>query len=183
MANNRIGKRTVELKNKPTIISTSSIVGPKEADGPLKDYFDIKIDDDLYGEKSWEFAESKMVQTVVQHAVSKANKSISDVNYMIAGDLLNQLLSTSFAAREVSIPFLGVYGACSTMSQSLSIGAMIVDGGFADLVVAATSSHYCTAERQFRFPLELGNQKPMTAQWTVTGSGCSLISNNGKVQK
>ncbi|CEN85362.1 stage V sporulation protein AD [[Clostridium] sordellii] len=183
MANNRIGKRTVELKNKPTIISTSSIVGPKEAEGPLKDYFDIKIDDDLYGEKSWEFAESKMVQTVVQHAVSKANKSISDVNYMIAGDLLNQLLSTSFAAREVSIPFLGVYGACSTMAQSLSIGAMIVDGGFADLVVAATSSHYCTAERQFRFPLELGNQKPMTAQWTVTGSGCSLISNNGEGPK
>ena len=183
MANNRIGKRTVELKNKPTIISTSSIVGPKEAAGPLKDYFDIKIDDDLYGEKSWEFAESKMVQTVVQHAVSKANKSISDVNYMIAGDLLNQLLSTSFAAREVSIPFLGVYGACSTMAQSLSIGAMIVDGGFADLVVAATSSHYCTAERQFRFPLELGNQKPMTAQWTVTGSGCSLISSNGEGPK
>ncbi|WP_270504349.1 stage V sporulation protein AD [Paraclostridium sordellii] len=183
MANNRIGKRTVELKNKPTIISTSSIVGPKEAAGPLKDYFDIKIDDDLYGEKSWEFAESKMVQTVVQHAVSKANKSISDVNYMIAGDLLNQLLSTSFAAREVSIPFLGIYGACSTMAQSLSIGAMIVDGGFADLVVAATSSHYCTAERQFRFPLELGNQKPMTAQWTVTGSGCSLISNNGEGPK
>ncbi|CEN80321.1 stage V sporulation protein AD [Paraclostridium sordellii] len=183
MANNRIGKRTVELKNKPTIISTSSIVGPKESDGPLKDYFDIKIDDDLYGEKSWEFAESKMVQTVVQHAVSKVNKSISDVNYMVAGDLLNQLLSTSFAAREVSIPFLGVYGACSTMAQSLSIGAMIVDGGFADLVVAATSSHYCTAERQFRFPLELGNQKPMTAQWTVTGSGCSLISNNGEGPK
>ncbi|MDU5019294.1 MAG: stage V sporulation protein AD, partial [Clostridiales bacterium] len=183
MANNRIGKRTVELKNKPTIISTSSIVGPKEAAGPLKDYFDIKIDDDLYGEKSWEFAESKMVQTVVQHAVSKANKSITDVNYMIAGDLLNQLLSTSFAAREVSIPFLGVYGACSTMAQSLSIGAMIVDGGFADLVVAATSSHYCTAERQFRFPLELGNQKPMTAQWTVTGSGCSLISSNGEGPK
>lgn len=183
MANNRIGKRTVELKNKPTIISTSSIVGPKEAEGPLKDYFDIKIDDDLYGEKSWEFAESKMVQTVVQHAVSKSNKSISDVNYMIAGDLLNQLLSTSFAAREVSIPFLGVYGACSTMAQSLSIGAMIVDGGFADLVVAATSSHYCTAERQFRFPLELGNQKPMTAQWTVTGSGCSLISSNGEGPK
>ena len=183
MANNRIGKRTVELKNKPTIISTSSIVGPKEAEGPLKDYFDINIDDDLYGEKSWEFAESKMVQTVIQHAVSKVNKSISDVNYMIAGDLLNQLLSTSFAAREVSIPFLGVYGACSTMAQSLSIGAMIVDGGFADLVVAATSSHYCTAERQFRFPLELGNQKPMTAQWTVTGSGCSLISNNGEGPK
>ena len=175
MAKKRIGSRTVKLEHGPVIISTSSIVGPKEAQGPLKDYFDIKLDDDLFGEKSWEFCESKMVQTVVK----KANKSISDVNYMVAGDLLNQLLSTSFAAREISIPFLGVYGACSTMAQSLSIGAMLVDGGFADLVAASTSSHYCTAERQFRFPLELGNQKPMTAQWTVTGAGCSLLSSKG----
>lgn len=183
MAKKRIGSRTVKLENGPVIISTSSIVGPKEAQGPLKDYFDIKLDDDLYGEKSWEFAESKMVQTVVEHAVKKANKTIKDVNYMVAGDLLNQLLSTSFAARAVSIPFLGVYGACSTMAQSLSIGSMLIDGGFADLVAASTSSHYCTAERQFRFPLELGNQKPMTAQWTVTGSGCSLLSSQGNGPK
>jgi stage V sporulation protein AD len=179
LAKKRIGSRTVKLENGPVIISTSSIVGPKEAQGPLKDYFDIKLDDDLFGEKSWEFCESKMVQTVVKNAIQKANKSINDVNYMVAGDLLNQLLSTSFAAREISIPFLGVYGACSTMAQSLSIGAMLVDGGFADLVAASTSSHYCTAERQFRFPLELGNQKPMTAQWTVTGAGCSLLSSKG----
>lgn len=183
MAKKRVGSRTVKLENGPVIIATSSIVGPKEAQGPLKDYFDVKLDDDLFGEKSWEFSESKMVQTVVKNAIQKANKSISDVNYMVAGDLLNQLLSTSFAAREVSIPFLGVYGACSTMAQSLSIGAMLVDGGFADLVVSSTSSHYCTAERQFRFPLELGNQKPMTAQWTVTGAGCSLLSSKGKGPK
>lgn len=183
MAKKRVGSRTVKLENGPVIIATSSIVGPKEAQGPLKDYFDVKLDDDLFGEKSWEFSESKMVQTVVKNAIQKANKSISDVNYMVAGDLLNQLLSTSFAAREVSIPFLGVYGACSTMAQSLSIGSMLVDGGFADLVVASTSSHYCTAERQFRFPLELGNQKPMTAQWTVTGAGCSLLSSKGKGPK
>ncbi|MEG0180723.1 MAG: stage V sporulation protein AD [Peptostreptococcaceae bacterium] len=180
MAKKRIGNRTVKLENEPIILSTASIVGPKEARGPLKDYFDMTLEDDLFGEKSWEFAESKMVQTVIKSAIEKANKSIEDINYMVAGDLLNQLLSTSFAAREVNIPFLGVYGACSTMAQSLSIGAMLVDGGFADLVVASTSSHYCTAERQFRFPLELGNQKPMTAQWTVTGSGCSLLSNKGE---
>ncbi|MGL5756136.1 MAG: stage V sporulation protein AD [Paraclostridium sp.] len=180
MAKKRIGNRTVKLENEPIILSTASIVGPKEAKGPLKDYFDMTLEDDLFGEKSWEFAESKMVQTVIKSAIEKANKSIEDINYMVAGDLLNQLLSTSFAAREVNIPFLGVYGACSTMAQSLSIGAMLVDGGFADLVVASTSSHYCTAERQFRFPLELGNQKPMTAQWTVTGSGCSLLSNKGE---
>lgn len=180
MAKKRIGNRTVKLENEPIILSTASIVGPKEARGPLKDYFDMTLEDDLFGEKSWEFAESKMVQTVIKNAIEKANKSIDDINYMVAGDLLNQLLSTSFAAREVNIPFLGVYGACSTMAQSLSIGAMLVDGGFADLVVASTSSHYCTAERQFRFPLELGNQKPMTAQWTVTGAGCSLLSNKGE---
>ena len=183
MAKKRIGNRTVKLENEPIILSTASIVGPKEAKGPLKDYFDMTLEDDLFGEKSWEFAESKMVQTVIKNAIEKANKSIDDINYMVAGDLLNQLLSTSFAAREVNIPFLGVYGACSTMAQSLSIGAMLVDGGFADLVVASTSSHYCTAERQFRFPLELGNQKPMTAQWTVTGAGCSLLSNKGEGPK
>lgn len=183
MSKNRIGKRTIKLQNKPAIISTSSIVGPKEAKGPLKDYFDIKIEDDLFGEKSWEFAESKMVQTAIENAIKKANKKVDDVDYLIAGDLLNQLLSTSFAAREVNIPFLGVYGACSTMALSLALGSMLVDGGFADLVAAATSSHYCTAERQFRFPLELGNQKPMTAQWTVTGSGCSIISNQGEGPK
>ena len=183
MAKNRIGKRTIKLENNPTIIATSSIVGPKEAKGPLKDYFDIKLDDDLFGEKSWEFAESKMVQTVIEKAVKDANKKTDDIDYMVSGDLLNQLLSTSFAAREVSIPLIGVYGACSTMALSLALGSILVDGGFADLVASSTSSHYCTAERQFRFPLELGNQKPMTAQWTVTGAGCSVISNKGNGPK
>lgn len=183
MAKKRIGSRTVKLENGPVILETASIVGPKEAEGPLSDYFDIKIEDDLFGEKSWEFAESKMVETVVKKAIEKSNKSIDDINYMVGGDLLNQLLSTSFAARSLKIPFLGIYGACSTMAQSLCMSSMIVDGGFADLVVASASSHYCTAERQFRFPLELGNQKPMTAQWTVTGAGCSLLSSKGNGPK
>lgn len=183
MAKKRIGSRTVKLENGPVIMETASIVGPKEAEGPLSEYFDIKIEDDLFGEKSWEFAESKMVETVVKKAIEKSNKSIDDINYMVGGDLLNQLLSTSFAARSLKIPFLGIYGACSTMAQSLCMSSMIVDGGFADLAVASASSHYCTAERQFRFPLELGNQKPMTAQWTVTGAGCSLLSSKGNGPK
>ena len=183
MANKRIGNRTVRLKSEPTIISTASIVGPKESQGPLSNYFDIKLDDDLFGEKSWEFAESKMVQTAMETAIKKANKSTEDIDYMIAGDLLNQLLSSSFAARELAIPFLGVYGACSTMAQSLALASMLIDGEFADLIVSGASSHYCTAERQFRFPLELGCQKSMTAQWTVTAAGCTVVSSKGNGPK
>lgn len=183
MKNKRIGKRTVKMQNKPTIISTASIVGPKEGEGPLKDYFDMILTDDLYGEKTWELAESKMVQTVMEKAVKKVGKKLSDVNYMLGGDLINQILPASFAARELGIPFFGIYGACSTMAEGMCLASMIVDGGFADLVLSGTSSHYCTAERQFRFPLELGNQKPMTAQWTVTGSGGVLIAPNGEGPK
>lgn len=179
MKNKRIGQRTVKMQNKPTIISAASVVGPKEGEGPLKDYFDLVLTDDLYGEKSWELAESKMVETAMEKAVKKANKKLTDVNYMFGGDLINQLLPASFAARELSIPFFGIYGACSTMTEGMCLSAMIVDGGFADLSLSGTSSHYCTAERQFRFPLELGNQKPMTAQWTVTGAGSVLIASNG----
>lgn len=183
MKSKRIGQRTVKLENNPTIISTASIVGPKEGKGPLKNYFDTILDDDLFGEKSWELAESKMVQTVMRSAVKKAGKKLEDVNYMLGGDLINQILPASFAARELGVPFFGIYGACSTMAEGLCLGSMIIDGGFADLVLAGTSSHYCTAERQFRFPLELGNQKPMTAQWTVTGSGSVLIEPNGEGPK
>ena len=183
MENKRIGSRTIKLTNNPTIIEATSIVGPKESKGPLKKWFDIKMQDHLFGKKSWELAESKMIQTVMTTTIDKAKLQIKDIDYLIGGDLINQLLPASFAARELQIPFLGVYGACSTMAESMSIGAMIVDGGFANYVLAGTSSHYCTAERQFRYPLELGNQKPMTAQWTVTGSGGVLISPNKKGPK
>lgn len=179
----RLGNQTVKLTNEPVIIATSSIVGPKEGKGPLRDYFDTILEDDLFGEKSWEFAESKMVREVIKSSVEKTDFVLNNIDYMIAGDLLNQLLSTSFAARDIGRPFLGVYGACSTMAESMSIGSMLVDGGFANLIVAATSSHYSTAERQFRFPLEHGNQKPMTAQRTVTGSGCALIAASGQGPK
>lgn len=183
MAINRIGKRTVKLKNNPTIISATSIVGPKESQGPLKDYFDILLDDDLFGEKSWELAESKMIQTSMKETAKKAGKNLDEIDFMIGGDLINQILPSSFAARELSIPFLGIYGACSNMAEGMCISSMLIDGGFADYILSGTSSHYCTAERQFRYPLELGNQKPMTAQWTVTGSGCVLVSTNKKGPK
>ncbi|CAH2212452.1 stage V sporulation protein AD [Tepidibacter aestuarii] len=183
MAKKRLGNQTIQLENSPVIISTGSIVGPKEGEGPLKDYFDIILKDDLFGEDSWEFGESKMIREVIRMAVDKGDYVLNQVDYIVAGDLLNQLMSTSFAARDLKRPFFGVYGACSTMSESMSLASMIVDGGFSDLVVAATSSHFSTAERQFRYPLELGNQRPMTAQWTVTGAGASVISSRGEGPK
>lgn len=183
MESKRIGKRTVKMKNKPTIISTACVAGPKEGEGPLKEYFDLLLTDDLFGEKTWELAESKMVQTATEKVIQKAGKKPEDIDFMIGGDLINQLVPSSFAAREVGIPFLGIYGACSTMAEGLCISSMIVDGGFANLSVSGASSHYCTAERQFRFPLELGNQKPMTAQWTVTGAGSALIAPNAEGPK
>lgn len=179
MKSKRIGSRTVELQNSPTIISAACVVGQKEGQGPLKDYFDLIIEDDLFGQKSWELAESKMVETAMRKTIDKAGKKLEDIHYMIGGDLINQLLPSSFAARELAIPFFGIYGACSTMTEGMCLSSMLIDGGFADLIVSGASSHYCTAERQFRYPLELGNQKPMTAQWTVTGAGSVLISSEG----
>lgn len=179
MNKKRIGKRTIKLNNKPTIIAASSIVGPKEGEGPLKDKFDLILSDDLYGEKTWELSESKMVQTVMEMSVKKANKTLEDVDFLFGGDLINQLFPASFAARELQIPFFGIYGACSTMTEGLCLASMAIDGGYAEYVLSGTSSHYCTAERQFRFPLELGNQKPMTAQWTVTGAGSVLLTKEG----
>lgn len=179
MKNKRIGSRTVKLENSPTIISAASVVGAKEGEGPLKDYFDLILSDDLYGEKSWELAESKMVETAMRKAVQNVGKTLDDVNYLLGGDLINQLLPASFAARELGVPFFGIYGACSTMAEGMCLSSMLIDGGFANLILSGTSSHYCTAERQFRYPLELGNQKPMTAQWTVTGAGSVLIASNG----
>ncbi len=183
MKNKRIGKRTVELQHKPSIISTASIVGPKEAKGPLRDYFDKILDDDLDGEKTWELAECKMMKDTIELAIKKSDKGMKEVNYLIGGDLINQIWPFSFAARDLDVPFIGVYGACSTMAQSMCLGAMLIDGGFAQNILAGTCSHYCTAERQFRYPLELGTQKPMTAQWTVTGAGCVLLSDHGDAPK
>ena len=175
----KIGKQTIKLQNPPKIISTFSIVGPKEGDGPLKDYFDEIINDDTLGKDSFEKAESEMMYTAIKGAISRANLKEEDIDYLFAGDLLNQIVSSGYAARELNIPFFGLYGACSTMSESLSMASLFLDGGFARYVVASTSSHFSSAERQFRFPLEYGSQRNPTAQWTVTGSGAMVLSNYG----
>lgn len=175
----RVGKQTVQIESKPRIISTTSIVGPKEGKGPLKDFFDIILEDDTNGKESFEKAESSMLYDAITETIVKSGLNEDSINFLLAGDLLNQLASANFAARDMNIPFIGLYGACSTMAESLGVGAMLMDGGFADYVIAATSSHFSAAERQFRFPLEYGNQRSETAQWTVTGAGAMLLGKKG----
>ncbi|WP_160686137.1 stage V sporulation protein AD [Clostridium sp. C2-6-12] len=177
--NKKLGGQTVKFDNPPKIISAYSIVGPKEGEGPLAQHFDQILDDDTLGKESFEKAESQMMFTAISEALRKAKLKESDIDYLFSGDLLNQIISSSFAAREFSIPFFGLYGACSTMSESLSLASIIMDGGFAKHVVATTSSHFSSAERQFRFPLEYGSQRPKTAQWTVTGSGAVVLGYEG----
>lgn len=175
----KIGIQTVKFETKPRILTTFSIVGPKEGKGPLKDYFDIVLNDDLNGEDSFEKAESSIIQSVINEVIKKARLKESDIDFLFAGDLLNQLSSSNFAARELEIPFYGLFGACSTMTESLSIAAMAVDGEFGDHVIAATSSHFSSAERQFRYPLEFGSQRKPNSQWTVTGAGAMLLGKKG----
>lgn len=175
----RIGKQTIETPSKPRIIATCSIVGPKEGQGPLRDYFDIILEDDLNGKDTYEKAESSILYTAVTEGIKRANLRETDINYILAGDLLNQLTSSCFAAKDLDIPFVGLFGACSTMTESLSLASILIDGGFADYTVAATSSHFSSAERQFRFPLEYGSQRAPTSQWTVTGSGAMVIGKEG----
>ena len=175
----KVGKQTVEIKSRPRVIATTSVVGPKEGEGPLKDYFDIILDNDLNGKDSYEKAESSLLYTAITESIKKANLKEEDIDFLLAGDLLNQLTSSNFAAREINIPFIGLYGACSTMTESLSTAAMIMEGDIAKYIVAATSSHFSSAERQFRFPLEYGSQRAPTAQWTVTGSGAMVLGKEG----
>ncbi|MBW6408528.1 stage V sporulation protein AD [Clostridium weizhouense] len=180
IANKKVGNQTVRLENPPKIISAYSIVGPKEGDGPLKESFDQILNDDTCGKDSFEKAESEMMFTAITQALSRAELQESDIDYLFAGDLLNQIISSSFAARKFDIPFFGLYGACSTMTESLSLASIIMDAGCAKYVVAATSSHFSSAERQFRFPLEYGCQRCATCQWTVTGSGALVLGHEGK---
>jgi stage V sporulation protein AD len=172
----RTGQKTVKFTKPPVLLSTGSVAGQHEKDGPYGDKFDVIIDDDLWGEKTYELAERKMILEAVNTALNKAGFKPDDMSYMLGGDLLNQIISSGFAARTLGIPFLGLYGACSTMSESLILGSMIVDGGFADYLICTTSSHFATAERQFRNPLELGTPKTPTSQNTVTGSGAVVLS-------
>lgn len=171
----KIGKQTIKLENTPKISETSTIVGPKEFDGPLKKYFDEHIDDEYFGEKSFEKAESKLMKTCIDNLLNKAQTDAEHIDYIFAGDLLNQCISSGFCIRDFKVPFFGLFGACSTYVESLSLSSLFVNANYGKKVIATTSSHFCTAERQFRMPLEHGNQKSPTAQWTVTGSGSALI--------
>ncbi|WP_234119317.1 stage V sporulation protein AD [Clostridium hydrogenum] len=175
----RIGIQTVKFETKPKIIAAESIVGPKEGAGPLKDYFDIILSDDLNGKESFEKAECSMIYNVITEVIRKAKLKETDIDFLFAGDLLNQISSSNFAARELEIPFYGLYGACSTMTESLGIAAMTIEGEFADHAIAATSSHFSSSERQFRFPLEFGSQRKPNSQWTVTGAGAMLLGRKG----
>ncbi len=172
----RVGSRTVALGERPGIVGYASIVGPKENEGPYGGQFDSVLPDELGGQQSFEAAERHMLETAVKLCATKAGCELSDVQMLLSGDLLNQIISAGFAARNLQIPFYGLYGACSTMSESLSVGGMLADGGYADRLICATCSHFCTAERQYRAPLELGNQRPPTAQWTVTGAGAVMLA-------
>ena len=175
----KIGKQTFKLSNPVSIKETASIVGPKESNGPLAKYFDKCIEDEFYGESSWEKAESKFIKSATEMLIAKSAISNKDIDFCFAGDLLNQCISSCFGLRETNIPFFGIFGACSTFVESLILGAMAIDGNFAKNVLCAVSSHFCSAEKQFRFPLELGNQRPPTSQWTVTGSGACILSKEG----
>lgn len=180
MAQKRLGKATVALANPPSILASASVAGKKEGEGPLSKYYDEILTDDLYDEKTWEKAESKLQKSAIQRAIAKANIPTSAVDYVFAGDLLNQCAGSHYALKDTQIPFFGLYGACSTMAESTSLAAMAIDGGYADKCVAITSSHFCSSEKQYRFPLEYGGQRPPTAQWTVTGSGCARARRKGK---
>lgn len=170
-----LGRQSIRFNFPPSILSYASVVGKKEGEGPLAAYFDEIHEDTRFGQETWEKAESQMQTIALQTALKKGNISSSSVDMLFAGDLLNQCIGTSFAARGTDIPFYGLYGACSTMAESLSLAAMAVEGGFATHASAMTSSHFASAERQYRLPLEYGGQRTPTAQWTVTGSGAVIL--------
>lgn len=175
----RVGNQTVVFANPPVILSSYSVVGPKEGKGPLGKTFDAVWQDNINGNTSWEIAESKMLEAAIQGAIEQAKLKSEEIDYMLAGDLLNQIISANFAARSVGLPFIGVYGACSTMALSMALGGMLIDGQFARNVVVGVSSHHDTAERQYRLPTEQGGQRAMSAQWTVTGAGSLVLAQSG----
>ena len=176
MENRTRNHQTVTFKNPPTIIGNYAIVGPKEGEGPFGKYFDYVMKNDAFNEKTYELAERKMIEHAVNGAIQKAKLQPSDIDMLLSGDLLNQIISSSYAARAFDMTYIGLFGACSTMAESLALGACFIDAGYFDKVACATVSHFSTAERQFRYPLELGNQRPPTAQWTATASGCAILS-------
>jgi len=177
----QLGSASLKFVNPPRIISAASLVGQKEGEGPLGAYFDKIERDPFLGKQNWEEAESEIQKQVAKLALEKGRIQKDKVRYLFAGDLLGQLIATSFGTMDLEIPMFGLYGACSTMGESMSLGAMTVAAGYGDYVLALTSSHFASAEKQFRYPLEYGNQRPFSATWTVTGGGCVLIGKEGGI--
>ena len=171
----KLGKQTVMFTAPPTVLAAASVVGQKEGQGPLKSYFDYISDDSYFGEKTWEKAESAMLKQCFSLCCDKAKIAPSELDYIYSGDLLNQCTGSAFAMKEAGVPYFGLYGACSTMGESLALAAMSIDGGFGEKACALTSSHFCSSERQYRFPLEYGAMRTPTSQWTVTGSGAVIL--------
>ena len=181
--NQMLGSGSLCFSKTPFIISTASVVGKKEGEGPLKDCFDVIGNDERFGEDNWEAAESALQKEALSLTLSKVNRKSKDVRYLFAGDLLGQTIASSFGLKEFEIPLFGLYGACSTCGESLSLASMNLAAGYADCVAAVTSSHFASAEKQFRFPLEYANQRPKSATWTVTGSGAFLLASGEKMQE
>ncbi len=179
MQSKRLGRQTVRLTRPPSVVSFAAIGSRHEAKGPLASYFDELSPDSFFGAKTWEQGESAMQSRVLEHAMKKGGLKPADLDYILAGDLLNQCIGTSFGLRDFRIPFFGLYGACSTMGESIAVASLLIDGGFARIAGAMTSSHYCTAERQYRMPVPYGSQRTPTAQWTATASGCCILGAQG----
>ncbi len=171
---------TVILENTPSVISYGSAVGRMEGEGPLGSCFDYVSEDSTFGENTWEKAESRLQQHAVEHALSKGGISEGEISFIFAGDLLNQCTGSAYSIRDIGAHFIGLYGACSTMAESLGMAAVFADNGIGEYNVALTSSHFCSAERQFRFPETYGGQRPPTAQWTATASGCAVVGKSDK---
>ena len=178
----RIGKQTVNFPSAPSIEAYTSVVGKKESEGPLGECFDVIKKDAFLGEETWEKAESRLFETGYNSILQKAGISSGDINYIFAGDLLNQCTASAFGMKDCNVPYFGIFGACSTMAEGMTLAAMLTDGGFSEKSVAAAGSHFCSAEKQFRFPLEYGGQRPPSAQWTVTGFGAVCIGKTGNVK-
>ena len=175
----RTGAHTITLSSRPTILGYAAVVGKKEGEGPLGAYFDKIFEDTRLGESTWEKAESRLQQEALNCALNKAGYSPSQLQMLFTGDLLNQNTASTFGMRGMGVPLLNQFGACSTMAQTLLLATVFVDSGAADVAAAVTSSHFCTAERQFRFPLEYGGQRPSTSQWTATASGAVVVGLGG----
>ena len=175
----RLGRQTLRLERPPVILSYAAVGGKKEGEGPLRRGFDFLSEDSYFGEASWEKAESRMLRRCFQLACDKGKLPPSSLDYVFAGDLLNQCVSSAFAMKDSALPYFGLYGACSTMAEGLSLAALLLDGGAAERCCALTGSHFCSAERQYRFPLEYGGQRTPTSQWTVTGAGAVILGRGG----